>query len=94
MNDDEIKLEIERVRGDWEAFARAKAILMDHIVTTESDPAHHNNLVSWAGTQAALNTLIMCEVHCRGLVEDLQNNIKKDARILHLVEDRDGQPHS
>lgn len=88
MTDEEIKEEIYNIRLDLDAFVSAKAAIQRRILDLEDDPIRHARLVGWAGTQAVLNTLILCEVRCRGLIDDLQDNITKDADVLFLVEEK------
>ena len=85
MKDQEIQHLINNYRRDLEAYSTAKAILMNYIADLESDPNHHSDFVNWAGTQVVMNGLILCEVKARGIIEDLQNNMKSEAQVLKLV---------
>lgn len=85
MTDDAIKGLIRAYASDLQAFSAAKAALRYRAEELEGNP-HYDEFVTWAGTQAALNVLIMCESRCRGLIEDLQNNIKSNGTVVRLVQ--------
>ena len=87
MNDEELKVEIENARRDHQAFSKAMDAIRQRLFELEGDPQRRERFITWAGTQAAMNVLIMCEVRCRGMIEDLQGNIEKSAEViqLHLV---------
>lgn len=89
MTDEEIRMLIAETYKDLEVFSTAKHLIVNRINDLEPDSQGYERFTRWAGTQAALNVLIMCEVRCRGLIEDLSNNVKKGADVIHLVEDKD-----
>jgi len=95
VDDDEVRGMIRAYSQDLEVFSKAKKALQRRVLELEGDP-HYDSFVNWAGTQAAVNVLIMCEARCQGIVEDLKNNIKEPGTVIRLVpteEEPDEQPH-
>lgn len=91
MSDDEIRELIDQHRRDLRAFSRAKQVLTKHMQELEAgEPEIYDRFVNWAGTQAAMNVLIMCTTRLTGVIEDLYGNLeKREATVLKLVEKQD-----
>jgi hypothetical protein len=81
--------EMEEVRKDHLAFARAKDSIQERMLQLENNKDRHERFVRWPGTQAALNVLIMCIVRCEGLLEDYQTHL--DQAHLRLVQDKENE---
>lgn len=89
MTDEEIRGLIGQHRGDLEVFSKAKVLIQARMSELEDDPEAHDRFTGWAGTQAAMNVLIMCTVQLRGVVEDLYENLERGATVIKLVEKKD-----
>lgn len=86
--DKEIREMIRQYKADLKAFEEAKNALGTRLSDLEvSDPGHYDNFVKWPATQVVANGLIMCISKCMGLIEDLEENLRKrDAPVFTLVE--------
>ena len=71
----EIVEEMWHVQRDLEAFKKSRDAINARILELEDD-YRLDRFVTWAGTQAAMNVLIMCIVRCEGLIEDYKKNLE------------------
>jgi len=79
----EILNEIAQVSKDLAAFKQAYDAIAGRIAELESNVERHDTFVTWAGTQAALNVLVMCIVRCEGLLEDYRCHVEHRNHQLH-----------
>jgi hypothetical protein len=89
----ELLEKIQEVEKDRRAFADASSRIHERINEIEGTP-HAEFLHEWAGTQAALNVLIMVITRCEGVIEDMKANLDKlpeDRPSLKLVEGKDDE---